>query len=349
MKGSGKTRTLSLISKLSKNGEILTSLTEAVLFRSKGTLCVDELEKTEGKEKLALRELLNSAYKKGIKVKRTKQTKNGGYEIEEFNVFRPIVMANIWGLENVLGDRCIRIILEKSSKREITKIIEDFDENDEILNITSHLKGICDISDVDIMVLENPKRHWNRYIKSKNSPSKDVTNVSKVYNVNNVNNVNNNNLFIKIDKTQLSGRDLELFYPLFIIANNCGKLDEILKISQKIMSERKDIDIEENRDVQLIEFISQYKNEDFVSVTKLTNEFREVLGIPEKQSGWLNNRWVGRALRRLVLVKDKHRTGKVREVRLNIEKAKEKIKMFKIPEEKQEKLSDEKIETQKIG
>ena len=44
MKGSGKSRTINLITCLSKGGEMLNSLTEAVLFRTKGTLAIDECE-----------------------------------------------------------------------------------------------------------------------------------------------------------------------------------------------------------------------------------------------------------------------------------------------------------------
>ncbi|KKK86046.1 hypothetical protein LCGC14_2767140, partial [marine sediment metagenome] len=110
MKSSGKTRTMGLIISLSKEGQMLNSLTEAVLFRTTGTLGIDEFEGVERKGKEGLRELLNSAYKKGVSVKRVKKIKSDKGEeqvIEEFDVYRPIVMANIWGMENVLEDRCI--------------------------------------------------------------------------------------------------------------------------------------------------------------------------------------------------------------------------------------------------
>ena len=61
MKGSGKTRQLKLISYLAKNGKLVGSMTEAVLFRTskERTICIDELEpNSKGKENLAL--LLNS-------------------------------------------------------------------------------------------------------------------------------------------------------------------------------------------------------------------------------------------------------------------------------------------------
>ena len=71
-KGSGKSRAMNLITFTSKDGTMMNSMTEAVLFRTKGTLGIDEYEGMTRKGNENLRELLNSAYKKGIKIKRMK-------------------------------------------------------------------------------------------------------------------------------------------------------------------------------------------------------------------------------------------------------------------------------------
>ena len=251
--------------------------------------------------------------------------------VEEFNVYRPIVMANIWGMENVLADRCIKIILEKSNNITITKLIEDFEENDTIQNILTLLKQIpfeTYTTDTYTMLFEYTKKEWNSYLlDNQQQLLENQQQVSVVYSVNSVSSVSNNNiLFDKINNSKLSGRDLELFFPLFLMADICGNLDEILEISQKIVKERKEGDLEENKDVQFIEFISGCINTDFISVTKLTNQFKESIGSEDK---WINASWTGRALRRLALVKEKQNTGRVRQVKLNIKKAQEKIRMFK--------------------
>jgi hypothetical protein len=75
MRGSGKSRLLRLVVYLSKDGSMLNSLTEAVLFRTTGTLGIDEFEGIGRKGNEALKELLNSAYKKGITIKRMKKQK----------------------------------------------------------------------------------------------------------------------------------------------------------------------------------------------------------------------------------------------------------------------------------
>ncbi len=155
MRGSGKTRSLRLIASLSKDGDLLASITDAVLFRTTGTLCIDEFENVMRKEKTSLRELLNTAYKKGTKIKRMRKisTKEGEKQVvEEFKPYRPIVMANISGLEEVLQDRCISLILEKSQNLKIIKLLEDFDTNQDIKAIKETLLRIqCSLCNVVVV------------------------------------------------------------------------------------------------------------------------------------------------------------------------------------------------------
>ena len=143
-------------------------------------------------------------------------------------------------------------------------------------------------------------------------------------------------------KADLSGRDLELFFPLYIISDLCDNLDKTIEISVKIAKERKEKDLYETTDIQLYDFISQYEEIGFIKVNILTNEFRDFLGTEEKQDLWINSRWMGRALKRLKLVKEKRKSSGIL-VLLNIEKAKEKIKIFKEPEEIQEEIEIKKI------
>ena len=77
MKGSGKSRLLKLIIHLSNNGRLINNMSEAVLFRtaSMRTFGIDEFEHVGNKEKASLRELLNSAYKKGTVVERAVKIK----------------------------------------------------------------------------------------------------------------------------------------------------------------------------------------------------------------------------------------------------------------------------------
>ena len=94
MKGSGKTRLLKIIANLSKDGELAGAMTEAVLFRtSQDTLCIDEIENInrQGQENLSL--LLNSGYKRGLKVKRMRKDKLEGQIVEEFSVSLNLILT----------------------------------------------------------------------------------------------------------------------------------------------------------------------------------------------------------------------------------------------------------------
>lgn len=347
MRGSGKTRILKLISYLAYKGELMVSMSEAVLFRTakEHTFCIDELERIASREKKALKELLNAAYKKGMKVKRAKRIKGieEKYVIETFDVYCPIAMANIWGMEEVLSDRCITLTLEKSSNRNITRLMEDFETNSNILK----LKEIFNVVSVVKLVKNNTLyTEWNNYI-------------NYIYNTNYTNNkytkyTKYTKFFEKVDKTSLDSRHLELFFPLFSIAALCGDkiLDETIKTAEWIVKQRRSEAIVENKDVALIDFLSQKEpSSDFIHIKEITNEFKAFLEEDDESSKWTNTRWFGRALLRLNLVIQKRRVGRGIEVVINYQKAKDKIKLFKptieTPQEPTEKLPESDLEKDK--
>ncbi|HEC40866.1 MAG TPA: hypothetical protein ENI29_21660 [bacterium] len=326
MKGSGKTRTINLITCLSEDGSVQNSMTEAVLFRTKGTLAIDEFEGVSKKGNENLRELLNSAYKKGVKVKRMRQqkTEEGMKQVvEEFNVYRPIVLANIWGMENVLGDRCISLILERSGNTKITNLIEIFRE-EKIVVETIKLLNL--VSLVSMSFSLGRYREWNKFVKFKTI--NNTKNIYNTYNTNNTNNTNQVNPFEIISSMDLNGRELELSLPLCLIANEISTdlLKETTLTLKSIFSVKRDEELTENYDISLYDFVSQYTENSWVSMTQIVKDFREFLVSNEE---WINTKWMGRALKRLVLVKDKKRHGRGRYVILDLEKAQRKIKMFK--------------------
>jgi len=335
MKGSGKTRTLKLIAALSHNGKVINSISEAVLFRTAKdrTFCIDELENIGKKEKATLRELLNSAYKKGISVERSykislkfeKQAVSGveKYKIESFDVYCPIAMANIWGMEDVLADRCIVIILEKSMKPWITRLIEDFDINKDIEEIKRTFSEVCAMK---LWKKIYNVSMWNDFILY----IYNYYNYTNCINFFSVTTCTNYTFFDKIAKTSLDSRALELFFPLFYLADLCGNLKNTIEIAEKIAQDKKTEDIIENKDVSLIDFIaSQQETADYVTIKDITDNFKEFLEVEEEDAKWLNRKWMGRALKRLNLIIDKRRLSRGVEVVLNYKKAKEKIKMFK--------------------
>ena len=319
MKGSGKTRTLKLVTYLSKGGELLNQPTEAVLFRTNGMLAIDEFEGVGRRGNENLRELLNSAYKKGAKVKRMKKKKTVEGEeqvVEEFDVYRPICLANIWGMDNVLGDRCISVVLEKSTNKTITRLMELFD-TDFLTTRTKELLLRESVVWCSVLDVENTYMGWNDYVTT-NYTTTRTSNYTKLH-----------TLFEKIKESEIDGRVLELTMPLIIIASALGEdmLNQTIKIIKKIIEDKKVDDIYHNKDVAIIDFISQATpTVGFVSVTELTNNFKDFLGEGEE---WINTRFVGKALERLKLIIQKKRMNRGIYVVLNYEKAQAKIKMFR--------------------
>ena len=340
-KGSGKTRLLKIIKFFSKNGEMLNSLTEAVLFRTTGTLCIDEFEGIGRKGGENLRELLNSAYKKGTKVKRMKQQKTSEgvrQVVEEFDVYRPIAIANIWGMENVLSDRCIKIILETSSNKRITNLIELFEYDFKSLETKKILdklftkkksekegKEMSLVSLVSFSWLLGRYQEWNEYVRN----SADDNNTNNININNNINNINNICLFESIKNSRISGRNLELCFPLIILSDRIGGkelVETTLKILSEIINEKMEEDCFENIDNTLIEYVSKITQTlSFTTLNSILEGFRKYLGTNED---WVNSKWLGRALIRLNLILQTRRSGRGREVILNIKKAKEKLNIF---------------------
>ncbi len=330
MRGSGKSRMLRLIAELSHNGELLGSMSEAALFRTaKGrTLCIDEFEKVGSQEKQGLRELLNAAYKKGSKIKRMKKMKEG-YEVEEFEVYSSIVMANIWGMEEVLSDRCITIIIEKSGRPEITKLIENFSNDSQIKKIKNDINDVvCSLC--SIISIRKIEKEWNSYILDKYYTTLHTYTTQTTLDIHTTLNQDKISLFNKMDDAGIDGRNLELSFPIFMIANLLNSFDPILKTLKDIMIEKKLEDITESKDVQVFDFVSRQELlKNYVSMIKLTNQFRDFLGLEGKEEDWINSRWLGRAFKRLALTKEKVRKSGGIEVILDVYKAQEKIKMFK--------------------
>lgn len=348
MKGSGKSRLLKLLASMSRNGKVMANMSEAVLFRTaqNSSIFIDEFEGVNKKNGNALRELLNAAYKQGTFVERAykhkamKPDENGvlrerdEISIESFNVYCPIAMCNIYGMESVLSDRCITLILEKSDKVAITKLIESF-KQDPIINEINQafLSKKCSCVDV---VVENRVElsHWNDYIIHKYITHTTTLTTQTTQTTQTTLTPKELEFFNKVDATDIDSRHLELFLPLFIIASKIGDyiLEETLTTAKKIVQERKGEDIVENRDVAFLEFLSTYDSTiDFTPVSELVYGFSQYIHEEDDETGrsWVTARWIGWALRRLALVIDKRRTSKGMEVILNYGKVKEKVEMLR--------------------
>lgn len=335
MRGSGKTRMLKIISSIANlgDGTIQNDMREAVLFRMQKhkILCIDEFENVGSKEKQTLRQILNSAYKKGLKISRMKKVKNfegEKFETEEFEPYMPIAMANIWGMDEVLGDRAITLILEKSNNPAITKKIEDFKDNEKVRIILELLKE-CSL--VQCSYVKTYIKEWNNYINNKYKINTIYT-TTQLHNYTTIHN-KQDEFFDLIDNAGIDGRNFELILPILITAKYVGNevFDDILRISKDIVHNKRESEFEGSKDVSLYEFIAlkQEFSLEFTPIKTITSEFREFIGEQEKDDYWLNEKWVGRALKRLGLIVKSKRMNKGVYVMVNNVKAQEKVRIFK--------------------
>lgn len=346
MRGSAKTRTSKLVNYLSKNGRgmVTNNTTESVLFRHPKHLIMslDEIERISHKDMSAIRELLNAVYKKGTKIERTKKikTKEGeDFVVEAFEPFFPLTIANIYGLEEVLQDRAFTIILEKSNNPLYTSIIENWDKRTEISDLKFLLTRISDVSDVTLRK-KNYISYWNDFIKTSLTSLTLLTTLITLTTLNRENAeeiLEKDDLFTKLYSAGITGRNLELSFPLLITARFVGEdcFNDTLEIIKKMVDTKKKEEYFESVDVSLFDFISQYNKSpfDYILIKQMTIDFRE---FSDHNEEWLNEKWLGRALIRLNLILDKKKTNRGSKVALNTTKAKEKIGMFR-KEEKEDK------------
>lgn len=338
MKGSGKTRLLQLHAHLASQakGRVFIGVNETTLFRTEKhrTLIFDECESLPSKDKANFREYLNVCYKRGSTIERYRKvkTKDGeSYEPELFEPFKPIIMANITGMDEVVGDRCLVTILEKSTKPRVVKKLEDFELNPAFNQLTRTLSEISVVMSCRYVSREL-KQLWNEYLES-------IYNDIDIYDINNTNDTESlkdlemNEFFTKIDSSGIDGRNLELFFPLFSVARaiSIETFEEFLEIAKNMVLIKKEDDMVESKDVALFEFVATLQNQglSYIPLKQLTSKFRTFLGDDTFEEKWINDKWMGRALNRLQLILDKKREASGRIVMLNFVKAKEKLKMFK--------------------
>jgi hypothetical protein len=263
-----------------------------------------------------------------------KKTINGTEQVvEEFEPYKPICLANIYGMEEVLGDRCIPLIIDKSSRLDIMKLLEDFKDNYTIKKITT-LISEGSVVWCSYFAVQKGIQNWNIYVKNKYRYIYTLTTLTTQ--TTETTQEKYLEMFNKIDATCINGRNLELFFPLMYISRFISEdaFDSLLLIASNLNKEKRKEEMIESKDVSLIEFVSKLPiTEDisnYRSMKLITEAFRNYVGnLEEKNDEWLNEKWIGRSLKRLGLIVDKRRMAYGVEITLDINKAKKNMEMFK--------------------
>lgn len=133
-KRSGKTKTLTLTSKLAHNSEFAVNMNQAVSYRiiedRQPTLLIDEADYLSSEEKAELYKILNAGYKRGSYVYRC-EVNGKKIDYRKWNVYCPKMLASVNELKEQFIDRCIIFHLVRSRNKEIANSIirENVDDN----------------------------------------------------------------------------------------------------------------------------------------------------------------------------------------------------------------------------
>ncbi len=111
--GNGKSRFLDVMNAISyKSTFFRVNPTEAVIFRvlddTRGTVIIDEADYRHTEKSSGIVKLLNNGFARGSSISRNKSKKDGGYEIESFEIFSPKIIANRdYFKDDALESRCL--------------------------------------------------------------------------------------------------------------------------------------------------------------------------------------------------------------------------------------------------
>ena len=328
-RGSGKTRGLSLMSHLCAgfSGKIQNNISLSSVFRAKGVLLFDECEKLKHSEFTELLTLLNGCYKKGSQVSRQKKVKTPqgeSYQTESFDIYRPVALANIGGLDRVLQDRAIIIYMDKSFSPIICSRVEDFDTR--LAPLKKKIELLVNDNHDNHDDYDNLLTYWNDFLtlKYQDSISKKVDALDKVDGL-----TQNFKLFDKIYEANIRGRSLEITFPLILIAKkiNDSVFEDTLTLCSGIAKMRRESE-RDDVDTLILRFVSSKKTDiqEWWTVKELFNHFSLFASVDlSKEMSIIS---FGMALDRLQLISQRRRTTSDRQVKLNIERAEKRVGLF---------------------
>jgi hypothetical protein len=126
LKGSGKTQTMTLASKVAFNMVLASAITAASILRLvqslRCSLGIDEAEDlrlSRDNDGRGLLRLLRAGYKKEASVIKTEGDSAEGFRPRHYDVYSPKMIATIGPVEDVLGSRCISINMLRTTDRRI--------------------------------------------------------------------------------------------------------------------------------------------------------------------------------------------------------------------------------------
>ena len=313
VKRSGKTKIETVHFCFDFNAVFSNNMSVSSLYRmiqnSHATLLIDETEKLSNPNRAQeFRNILLSGYKKGCKTFRVEKSAKDRLEPEEFEVYSPKMLANISGLEDVLEDRCITQFQRRSlSKTILNREVDIMDPRYTKFRDNLYKLFLCHWQEVKEIYAEISKcselRELCECVKT------DFSSLPK-------------------EKEYLSGRELELWKPIFTLAAffdsvfiTTAKKESVFTSSQSSLSslmlslacelatQRRTQNLTEVGEEILVQCLLQIvptgQEKYWLKVKRVKEEMSAQF---EETQEWLTTRWVGSALRRLGF-SDKRRVG----------------------------------------
>jgi hypothetical protein len=283
---SGKTKTLTLIGCMGFNAIKTHSMSEATIYRlvegAHATVLLDEQDYLVNPERRAeFRTLLLGGYKNGSFVYRSEKTSKGKIVPTRFRIYSPKALANIEGLESVLQDRTITIIMLRS--KDPVKTRRDVDEDDpKWMEMRTKLASLY-------------VKHWKEVSDAYDAVLKALGDVEDMSGI-----PENLRPLFHNAREFIYSRNRELWSPMLALAlffelkGVEGLVEKILEVAKENVAEREVDDIA-TPEVGLIQALhSIYSGDRYYTLSDITQQYKQETGVenitPER---------IGRMLKRL--------------------------------------------------
>ena len=195
--GAGKTKSQDVEQHMAFNAIHSNNMSPATIFRliqnGRCTLLLDETEALSTKGKVSertyeIRTLLLSGYKKGAVAYRCDKNKKDRMVPTPYETYSPKSLANIRGLEDVIGNRCKSTIIKKSTNldivnREVDSTKEDWSEfiKSHKGHLRDHLFPLVNVRSIQSPIVNYSKMHTSDLIGLVIKKGNDVISVACFY------------------------------------------------------------------------------------------------------------------------------------------------------------------------
>ena len=240
-KQSGKTLLMEVLSAIVFNGDLITSPTEAVIFRDTEnnlpTTFIDEVEKLQRRATDtygAVISLLNTGFSKAGVVKRCESTGHGGFIIKAYSAYSPKMFAGISEIDDVLQDRTVRIQLLRKKDDETT---QRYKNKTEILELQRSIRD-----DLYVFALTYAKDMAELYYKEGPDGIEGLS--------------------------HLNNRELDIWEPIFLLANVIDSLsgtmnltDKMEALSKQSLEEKQSDSVSQNETYKILAVLKDMLND----------------------------------------------------------------------------------------